>query len=50
MLRRNAINNGTGAVSVTSTGTVIGNGFDGIFARNNGTDGTDLTVNWVKTN
>jgi autotransporter family porin len=38
-----ARNDGTGALSVTSTGTVTGTNYSGIIARNSGS-GTDLTI------
>ncbi|MGN8118128.1 autotransporter outer membrane beta-barrel domain-containing protein [Labrys sp. 22185] len=41
-----AVNNGTGAVNVTATGTVSGAGIDGIRVDN---AGTDVTVNAVDT-
>ncbi len=38
-------NEGTGVLSITSTGTVEGTSRNGIYARNNNTTSTDLTIN-----
>ena len=41
-------NNGSGALSITTTGTTTGTNYDGIYA-NNSSAGTSLTINAATT-